>query len=226
MKELVQSAKSGKQESLELLYKKTYKKAYCLAVQILKDEDTAWDILQDSYMKAFQNLDSLNEAEKFQGWLDSIVINNSKNYLKKKKPLLFSQMLSEEDSDNQLIFEDENKQFSPEKAIDYSETKRLVQSIIEELPELQRMPIILHYMEEMPVKEIASIMECSEGTVKSRLNYGRKSIKEKVLALEKKGTKLYCQPLIPFLYWLFKEQIVSGTAPGIVAGGATSIISQ
>ena len=56
-------------------------------------------------------------------------------------------------------------------------------------------------------------MECSEGTIKSRLNYGRKSIKAHVLALEKKGTKLYCMPLVPFLYWMFRQQILAAAAP-------------
>ena len=74
--------------------------------------------------------------------------------------------------------------------------------------------VVLYYLENLPVAWIAGIMECSEGTVKSRLNYGRKSIKEQVLALEKKGTKLYCMPLVPFLYWMFRQQVLAAAVPG------------
>ena len=92
----------------------------------------------------------------------------------------------------------------------------MIQEMIDRLPEAQRMAVVLYYLENLPVAWIAGIMECSEGTVKSRLNYGRKSIKEQVLALEKKGTKLYCMPLVPFLYWMFRQQVLAAAVPGAV----------
>ncbi len=144
------------------------------------------------------------------------MINKSKDYLKKKKPVLFSQMAVGEEADSEPDFEDESGYFSPEKRVDYGETKRLIQEMIDRLPEAQRMAVVLYYLENLPVARIAKIMECSEGTVKSRLNYGRKSIKEQVLALEKKGTKLYCMPLVPFLYWMFRQQVLSAVVPGAV----------
>lgn len=160
--------------------------------------------------------------ENFQGWLNTIVVNRSKDYLKKKKPMLFSQMVSEEDEGSELDFEDEGGYFSPDQKVDYAETKRLIQGMIDRLPQEQRMAIVLFYLEEMPVKQIARVMECSEGTVKSRLNYGRKAIKAQVLELEKKGTKLYCVPFIPFLYWLFRQQVLSTVVPGAVGKAAVA----
>lgn len=213
MERLIKSAKEGNQEALTAIYAKTSGKAYYLAMQFLKDEDQAQDILQDSFIKAFQNLDSLKEPEKFQGWLNTIVVNKSKDYLKRKKTVLFSQMVQGDDEDATVDFEDESGQFSPEKTVDYSETKRLIQNMIDGLPKEQRLAIILRYLEDMPVKQIAQIMECSEGTVKSRLNYGRKTIKEKVLMLEKQGTKLYCAPLIPFLFWMFQQEYAQFAIP-------------
>ncbi|MCD7908541.1 MAG: RNA polymerase sigma factor, partial [Clostridium sp.] len=103
-----------------------------------------------------------------------------------------------------------------EKQVDYAETKRLVQEMIDQLPEQQRMAVVLYYLENLSVGQIARMMECSEGTVKSRLNYGRKAIKTQVLALEKKGTKLYCMPLVPFLYWMFRQQVLAAAAPAAV----------
>ncbi len=221
LKDLVELSKEGDQQAIAQLYDRTSKRAYYLAKQLVKDEDQAQDIVQDAYVKVFTNLHLLEQVENFQGWLNTIVVNKSKDYLKKKKPMLFSQMVSEEDEGSELDFEDEGGYFSPDKRVDYTETKRLIQGMIDRLPQEQRMAIVLFYLEEMPVKQIARVMECSEGTVKSRLNYGRKAIKAQVLELEKKGTKLYCVPFIPFLYWLLRQQAFSTVVPAAV--GRTAV---
>ena len=222
LKRLVELAKTGDQQAIAQLYEQTSRRAYYLAKQLVKDEDQAQDIVQDAYVKVFTNLPLLEQVENFQGWLNTIVVNKSKDYLKKKKPMLFSKMVSEEDEGSELDFEDEGGYFSPDQKVDYAETKRLIQGMIDRLPQEQRMAIVLFYLEEMPVKQIARVMECSEGTVKSRLNYGRKAIKAQVLELEKKGTKLYCVPFIPFLYWLFRQQVLSTVVPGAVGKAAVA----
>lgn len=222
LKHLVELSKKGDQQAIAQLYEQTSRRAYYLAKQLVKDEDQAQDIVQDAYVKVFTNLPLLEQVENFQGWLNTIVVNRSKDYLKKKKPMLFSQMVSEEDEGSELDFEDEGGYFSPDQKVDYAETKRLIQGMIDRLPQEQRMAIVLFYLEEMPVKQIARVMECSEGTVKSRLNYGRKAIKAQVLELEKKGTKLYCVPFIPFLYWLFRQQVLSTVVPGAVGKAAVA----
>ena len=222
LKHLVELSKKGDQQAIAQLYEQTSRRAYYLAKQLVKDEDQAQDIVQDAYVKVFTNLPLLEQVENFQGWLNTIVVNRSKDYLKKKKPMLFSQMVSEEDEGSELDFEDEGGYFSPDQKVDYAETKRLIQGMIDRLPQEQRMAIVLFYLEEMPVKQIARVMECSEGTVKSRLNYGRKAIKAQVLELEKKGTKLYCVPFIPFLYWLFRQQVLSTVVPGAVRKAAVA----
>ena len=222
LKDLVELSKEGYQQAIAQLYDRTSKRAYYLAKQLVKDEDQAQDIVQDAYVKVFTNLHLLEQVENFQGWLNTIVVNKSKDYLKKKKPMLFSQMVSEEDEGSELDFEDEGGYFSPDRRVDYTETKRLIQGMIDRLPQEQRMAIVLFYLEEMPVKQIARVMECSEGTVKSRLNYGRKAIKAQVLELEKKGTKLYCVPFIPFLYWLLRQQAFSTVVPAAVGRRAVA----
>ena len=222
LKHLVELSKKGDQQAIAQLYEQTSRRAYYLAKQLVKDEDQAQDIVQDAYVKVFTNLPLLEQVENFQGWLNTIVVNRSKDYLKKKKPMLFSKMVSEEDEGSELDFEDEGGYFSPDQKVDYAETKRLIQGMIDRLPQEQRMAIVLFYLEEMPVKQIARVMECSEGTVKSRLNYGRKAIKAQVLELEKKGTKLYCVPFIPFLYWLFRQQVLSTVVPGAVGKAAVA----
>ena len=233
--ELVLLARQDDQNAINELYNQTFKKAYFVARTAIKSSDGDYssqieDILQDAYVKAFSSLDKLEDPEKFQGWLDTIVINRCKDFLKKKKPTLFSDMASENSDDGSILdFEDSREndrmEFKPEEAVDYGETKRLIAEMMDRMPEDQKMCLLMYYYEEMSVRQIAEAMDCSEGTIKSRLNYARKNLKGQVLELEKKGTKLYCMPLLPFLYWFFREQaaeFIGGTAGTVAAGAATS----
>ena len=233
--ELVLLARQDDQNAINELYNQTFKKAYFVARTAIKSSDGDYssqieDILQDAYVKAFSNLDKLEDPEKFQGWLDTIVINRCKDFLKKKKPLLFSDMSAENSDDGSTLeFEDSREndrmEFKPEETVDYGETKRLIAEMLDRMPEDQKMCLLMYYYEEMSVRQIAEAMDCSEGTIKSRLNYARKNLKGQVLELEKKGTKLYCMPLLPFLYWFFREQaaeFIGGTAGTVAAGAAAS----
>ena len=231
--ELVLLARQDDQNAINELYNQTFKKAYFVARTAIKSSDGDYssqieDIMQDAYVKAFSSLDKLEDPEKFQGWLDTIVINRCKDFLKKKKPTLFSDMASENSDDGSILeFEDSREndrmEFKPEETVDYGETKRLIAEMLDRMPEDQKMCLLMYYYEEMSVRQIAEAMDCSEGTIKSRLNYARKNLKGQVLELEKKGTKLYCMPLLPFLYWFFREQaaeFIGGTAGTVAAGAA------
>ena len=233
--ELVLLARQDDQNAVNELYNQTFKKAYFVARTAIKSSDGDYssqieDIMQDAYVKAFSSLDKLEDPEKFQGWLDTIVINRCKDFLKKKKPTLFSDMASENSNDGSTLeFEDSREndrmEFKPEESVDYGETKRLIAEMLDRMPEDQKMCLLMYYYEEMSVRQIAEAMDCSEGTIKSRLNYARKNLKGQVLELEKKGTKLYCMPLLPFLYWFFREQaaeFIGGTAGTVAAGAAAS----
>ena len=121
--------------------------------------------------------------------------------------------------------------------MDKNETSRLVQEMMADLSDDQRVCITMFYMEEMSVKDIANTLEVSENTVKSRLNYGRQKIKDKVIALEKQGTKLYNLAPLPFFVWLIKAEMAkssvsvpamsaasagTASAAGATAAGATA----
>ena len=87
---IIDNAKAGDNKSFEDLYNMTKDSAYFVALSITKNEQDAMDILQDSYIKAFKSLNSLKQPEVFDSWFNRIVANNSKNYITKKKPVLFS----------------------------------------------------------------------------------------------------------------------------------------
>ena len=208
--EIIRKAQQGDSEAFTRIYNETIKTAYYVAKRILLDEQAVEDVLQESYIAVYEHLGEY-KAGNLQGWVDTIVANRSKNYLRKKNPILFSQMETEENIN--IEFEEEKIEFRPDVKVDYDETKRLVMNIVDGLSDEQRLAVILFYFEQRSVKEIAEICECSENTVKSRLNYARKKIKEDVLELEKKGTKLYSIAVLPFLYWLFKEEFMVCEVP-------------
>ena len=190
--EAVALAKQGREEGYRFLYETTYKSKYYLALQYMKDEDAAQDVLQEAYMRAFSRLDMLEQPEAFSGWLGKIVGNTAKNMLQKKNPLLFSEM-AEEEEDVPFLYEqeDESPEYQPELSYTRRETQELVHEMIDALSEEQRVCILMYEIEGISIREIAAALNCSENTVKSRLNYGRKNIKKRAEELQKKGYKLY-----------------------------------
>ncbi|MBD5524157.1 MAG: sigma-70 family RNA polymerase sigma factor [Lachnospiraceae bacterium] len=206
--ELVAAARIGDQDAISALYEKTYSRVYYTVKSMIKDEDAVLDIVQDTYIKAFAHLDSFQGDTKFLPWVRQIAANTARDWLKKKRPMLFTELSSgdEQDTSVEELFPDERSENLPDQVIDQEETKRLIREIIEELPEDQRAAIGMFYYEEMSVKEIAAAMGVSESAVKSRLMYGRNRIEKKVLELEKQGTKLYSLSPIPFLLLLFRSQ--------------------
>lgn len=212
------------EKSYQEFYDMTNKMAYSMALQMLKKEEDAFDVLQDAYIKAYNKIDTVDNPERLVSWFNMIVANTCRDYMKKKKPVLFNEMDTEE-FEFQDTLENENQEFVPEAAADYKETKRLMKEILDSLSPEQKMCTLMFYYEDLSVKEIAEALECSENTVKSRLNYARKKIKEDVLALEKKGTKLYGIAPIPFIIWMLKQQEILLQVPkaiGAASAGASA----
>lgn len=204
-KETVEKAIAGDQQALTELYNNTYNTVYYVVKSIVVNEDTTMDIVQDAYMKAFTNMDKLKSPEAFVTWLKLIATNVAKDYVKKKKPLLFSEMLAPDDEDDEPQFPDMTISISPEETLDKEVKKQLLWDIINDLSEEQRITVSMFYFQQMTVVQIADNLKTSTGTIKSRLNYARKKIEAKVLDLEKQGTKLYGLAPIPFLVWLFSQ---------------------
>lgn len=201
-KEQITLAAKGDQFAIADLYQLTYDSVYKAAKALIRDDDAVLDIVQDSYIKAFQSLEQLDAPENFRAWITRIAVNKAKDHLKKKKPILFSEMANEDGEE--VDFQDDCLSHLPEAVLDRKETTRLMDEILSTLSDDQRMTLGLHYYQELSVKEIALLMGCSENTVKSRLNYGRKKVEIQVRELEKKGTKLYSLAPLPFLLWLLR----------------------
>ena len=201
--ELLCRARSGEQGALSELYRRTYGAAYRTAAVLIRDEDAVMDILQDSYVKAFRNLHQLREADKFRAWMKRIVHNSAVDWLRKRKPVIFSEMSYESESAAEIP--DDRTCSLPDAVIDQRETARLMGEILDSLSEDQRAVVVMYYYEQMTVREIADELGANENTVKSRLLHGRRNIEAGVKNLEKQGTKLYGLAPVPFLLFLFRN---------------------
>lgn len=207
--DVVALVKRGDAMAFEELYRLTYKYAYFHAKSILHDDDEAWDLVQETYIAVYQHIDSLREERYVKSWISGIVFNLGMKRLRKKRDLLV-------DGENDFLFdalEDENTDGSPEKALDSKETAAIVREVIDRLPALQKAAVIAYYFDEKSVADIAREAMCSENTIKSRLNYARKAMKEGLEHKERQmGVKLHVVtgPMIVFvLRGMFSSMTVS-----------------
>ena len=204
----VEAACQGEQEAFTFLYESTYRDKHFIAWKYMRREEDAQDVLQDAYMKAWENLPTLKEPEKFPGWLSMIVANTALNALNKKKPLPFSALEQTTEEGDTFEFEEEDwrKEYQPEHAYTDKETSELLKEMLDSLSDEQRFCMLMHYVEEIPTNQIAEMIGCTKNTVTSRLNYGRKNLKAKAEELEKKGYSLYSIAPLPLLLLLLRTQ--------------------
>ena len=171
IKELVLSVKNGNKKAFDKLYKLTSNDVWFTCVSLLKDEENAKDIMQETYITAFLKLDTLKDEEKFCGWLTAIATNKSKNKLKGK--------VEYQIDDEVLIAKTETDELMlPEEYINKAEKRKVLLQIIEDTLSFNQYQVVLmFYFNELSIAEIAQALEISEGTVKSRLNSSRAKMK-------------------------------------------------
>ena len=208
IEELVIQTRNKDEKAAEELIRRTQSKAYALARALCRNEQDAKDVVQDCYMKAFNQLDKLNDPNRFEQWLTSMVRNacydlfRSSAYAKTKA---FSDLSQQDDEGEIIELEpvDMHSTYQPEVNLDEKTKQEIVFSILDTLPDEQRAAIVCMYYEDMKISDIAREMQCSENTVKSRLNYARKKIAEEVEEYEKKyDIRLYnVAPLPLFFAW-------------------------
>ena len=124
--------------------------------------------------------------------------------------------VNDEDESFAYEIEDENPNYQPELSYSKQETQQLVHEMINALSEEQRVCILMYEIEGIPIREIAAALGCSENTVKSRLNYGRKNLKKKAEELQKRGYKLYGVSALPLLLWLLRREESDLLADGVL----------
>lgn len=203
LNDYLQLAKNHDEHAIRMFYEETINSSYVYAKYLAKNEQDAFDLLQEAYIKAFDHLDQLDKGENFPKWLKRIMANLFYDQCRKQQkesiPLNYDDF-----SDH---YTEDRISFSPNKQVNQDAIAKIVFHILEKLPDEQRICILMYYYDEYSVKEMAEILGCSENTIKSRLNYARKKIKEEVESIERKdGYKLYNIAVIPFFITLFAQK--------------------
>ena len=175
---LVKRAKSGDYQAFDLLVLKYQSQLISTAFKFVKDVQIAEDIVQDSFIKAFKALESFREDSSFYTWIYRITVNTSKNFLvsKKRKNELLNSDLSEEAS-----YEIEPVEtHSPEDLLQASQLKKVITETIDQLGEDTRTALTLRELDGLSYEQIADVVNCPVGTVRSRIFRGREVIDEAI----------------------------------------------
>jgi RNA polymerase sigma-70 factor (ECF subfamily) len=170
---LVVSLQSGDLEALGELYDRYRMQIFRTALAITRDTAAADDILQECFLRVHHYADRINPDLPLAPWLYRVTVNLSYTWSKRNKhywaPL--------ETFIDRLI---SPARHAPEASAERSELRDKIQVAIDALPFSQRVVVVLHYMNGLDLKEIADVLECPIGTVKSRLFHARAALRERL----------------------------------------------
>jgi len=153
-----------------LLTKKYSEPLYWFIRKIVLNHEDANDVLQDSYLKAFQKIDQFEGRSSLKTWLYQIAYRTSLDALKKKRNRFFLPLSSMSDV---LL-----NQLKADSYFDADEAELKFQQALAKLPHRQREVFLLVYYEEMPLKEIATILKITEGAVKANSHLAKQKLKK------------------------------------------------
>ena len=211
-------AASGEQKAFDELYAATVETAYYTATLVLTSQEDIADALQISYMKAFAHIGELEHPESFEKWLKKIVINECRNYLRDNGKHIFSTVYiggSYDDVEGSGLTVD---------IAGSGELRRTLDEILSSLPEKQRVCVNLFYYDKYSVAEIAALLGISEGTVKSRLHYGRRTLERKYKR-SSEGKRFYGVAVVPAIAALLAYKAGKSSAPAAVKAVTGSVVA-
>jgi RNA polymerase sigma-70 factor (ECF subfamily) len=170
---LISQIRQGNILALKVLYEKYRTQVYRTALAITRDRQAAEDILQDCFLKVYTHIDRLDGSLPLSPWLYRVTVNLSYNWANRKSRWL--QPLDE--VIDHLVA---GPRTLPEPALERGELQRVIQKTLASLSFEHRTVIVLFYLDGFSLSEIAYILDCPMGTVKSRLHYARRNLRRKL----------------------------------------------
>src|SRR3989475_2201773 len=184
--ELAQRIATGDKHAFELLMRRYNQKLYRTARSILRDDAEAEDAVQEAYLLAYRGMSGFRGYAKLSTWLVRIVVNEAIGRARKRsRGAEIIQLSSETQEDSEVVEGnmDETLPEQPEGAAQRAQTRRLLESKIDELPDAFRVVFVLRALEELSVEETAAALAIPEATVRTRFFRARGLLRE-VLAKE------------------------------------------
>lgn len=228
IQEAVLAAKSGDKDAYAYLYEVSFREKHAIALRYMRNNSDAEDVVSEAYTIAWERLDTLENPDRFLPWLGQIVANTAINSLKKKKPLPFSSIGSEDDEFFPDVA-DEKIDGQPELSYTTKERSEIIESMLDALSTEQRVCVVMYYMEGMTAPEIAEVLDCPVSTVKSRLKYAKDNLHKQADILKKNGYNFYGVAPVPLLLYLLESEaaengvVLSMVGVGAAAGTAATI---
>lgn len=180
---LVKRAVGGDERAYKELVDKYQRALYFHILKMIKDKEQVHDLVQEVFVKAFDNLNIYNTNYAFSTWLYRIATNHTIDYLRKKKlqTLSINEPLKTRDGEMQMQIEDESA--GTDRTIIRKQRQEMVQKAIDELPDKYRKVIEMRHMEEKSYQEISEVLDVPLGTVKAHIFRARellyKALKDK-----------------------------------------------
>ena len=183
-KQLVERVKRGDKRAFDVLILKYQHKIIGLVGRYLRDQDEVKDVTQESFIKAYRALPSFRGDSAFYTWLYRIAINTAKNHLvsrSRRPPDTDIDVDDGEFQDNSAVLRDNE---SPEDVLATGQMEVVIYGAIDDLPEELKVAVTLREFEGLSYDEIAEVMRCPVGTVRSRIFRAREAIEKKIAAIE------------------------------------------
>lgn len=180
---LVERVQNGDKRAFDLLVKKYQHKVLAVIGRFVRDQDEAMDVAQDAFVKAYRALDRFRGDSAFYTWIYRIAVNTAKNHLvsKGRRPPDTDVEVGEAEyySGGDALHESAD----PERELMRDELEKVVFDALRELPDDLRTAVTLREFDGLSYEEIAEVMDCPVGTVRSRIFRGREAIDKRIQAL-------------------------------------------
>jgi RNA polymerase sigma-70 factor, ECF subfamily len=184
---LVERVQAGDKQAFNVLVRKYQYRIIKLVSRFVRNSDEVQDITQEAFIKAYRAIGGFRGDAAFYTWLYRIAINTAKNYLVSNDRKMLDQALDADDAE-QFESGDWLREFAtPERELMASELKQVIFSTISKLPAELKEAITLREMENLSYEEIAQVMDCPIGTVRSRIFRAREVIDNEIRPLLDRG---------------------------------------
>lgn len=178
---LVESLQHGETGALAELVHKYQHRIYRVAMQITRNHEDASDVTQETFLKVYESIYSLRRKAAFETWIYRIAVNKATNLVKRHHRRCESSLSTIRENDIHFgLRRNSNLVNIPHLNIEKQELRKTVTQAVNSLSLKHRTAIILYEFEGLTHTEIASILRCSEGTVRSRLHYARKQLRDRL----------------------------------------------
>lgn len=177
---LVKLALKGDQRAFAEIVELYKDKIFHLGYRMLSNRHEAEDVVQETFLRVYKNLDRYDQKQKFSTWIYRIGTNLCIDRLRKRKPTysLDAELNDQDGTDGYALLPGDER--TPESEYLLSETQQLIHQAIDSLPDKYKTVMVLRYLQELSLQEISEVMDMPVTTIKTRVHRGREFLRKKL----------------------------------------------